>query len=618
MTIQQAIELAEKHRSVGQLREAASIYQQILSVEPNRADVLHLMGIVAYQSGQLDQAVELFNKAIAVDPRVPDFHGNLALALLAKNKWDQAVAACTNALRLRPDFPEARLNLAIALEQLGRLDEAINAYRRVLEARPDFAQAHFNLGNALHAQGQFEKAIQAYQTARGLCPNVPEIHNNLARALKDSRKLEEAIAAVRQAVALRPGYFEAWNNLASLLRDAGKVNESIDACRRAMALAPGRPEALTNLAHALKLKGQLDEAIKVYRQVAAIQPSPAVPLNNLGIAYLEKGQPDAAIAAYRDAITIQPDYALAHYNLGLTLLLKGDYEQGWQEHEWRWRTPELGLIRQQFVQPLWDGTGLAGRKILIHAEQGFGDTIQFARYIPMIRQRGGSVIMECRPGMRRLLSSLGPDTELLESGQPLPAFDVHCALMSLPMRFGTRLQSIPAEVPYLHADAALSDIWRQRLSKLEGNAKVGLVWAGRSEHSNDRNRSMPLSSLAPLAGGPGVQLISLQKGQAAAQVENARSLGMSIIDFTRDLIDFAETAALIANLDLVITVDTAAAHLAGALGKPVYLLLPFVPDWRWLLDRADSPWYPSMRIFRQPEIGDWLTPVMQIVRAMPR
>jgi len=304
-----------------------------------------------------------------------------------------------------------------------------------------------------------------------------------------------------------------------------------------------------------------------------------------------------------------------HWNLALALLVQGHFPEGWEEYEWRWKTKGLLSPRQLLPQPLWDGRPLAGRAILLHAEQGLGDTIQFIRYLPLVAQRGGRVIVECQPELQRLVQAMTPDIPVLARGQPLPDFAFQCPLLSLPKALGTTLATIPATVPYLHADAQNVQMWRDRLAGHGSALKVGLIWAGNPHHKNDRNRSVKLASLAPLAQVPGVQFYSLQKGAAAAQAKTPPP-GMDLIDRTDDLQDFADTAAMIANLDLVIAVDTSVVHLAGALAKPVWTLLPYCPDWRWLLKRQDSPWYPTMRLFRQPEIGDWDSVIQQLAAAL--
>jgi hypothetical protein len=368
-----------------------------------------------------------------------------------------------------------------------------------------------------------------------------------------------------------------------------------------------------NLAVSKQHSGNLPEAERLYRALLAHHPDMAEAHFNLGTILDATGRWHDAIAAFRQAAKLRPDLAVAHWNLGLTLLRQGDYPAGWPEWEWRWNVPDLRLNRLQCRQPQWDGAELAGKRILLYAEQGFGDTIQFARYVPLVAARGGIVTLGCPTELFNLFSRLpGVETCLPQPGTAPASFSVHASLPSLPRIFGTTLATIPQNIPYMHADPAKIERWRARMTGTN-TKKIGLVWAGRPTHRGDRERSLPLAALADLPALPGIQWFSLQKGDAAQQ---ARTAPFELTDWTNELIDFSDTAALIANLDLVISVDTSVAHLAGAMGKPVWVLLPFVPDWRWLLERGDSPWYPTMRLFRQTTSGDWQTPLAQLHKAL--
>ncbi|MGD0138150.1 MAG: tetratricopeptide repeat protein [Tepidisphaeraceae bacterium] len=549
ISIQQAFDLALQHDQAGRLQEAEQLYRQILARQPNHAQALHLLGVLAGRAGQKDVAVELIRRAIAF--------------------------------------------------------------------RPDYAEAHYNLGNALKDKGQLDEAIAAFRQAIALNPNLPEAHINVGNAWKDKGQLDEAIAAYRQAIALRPNYAEAHNNLGNALRIKGQLDESIAAYRQAIALRPNYPEAHINLGNAWNYKGQLDEAIAAYRQAIALRPNFAEALSNLGNVLKDNGQADEAVAAFLQAIALNPNLPEPHYNLSLSLLALGDFHQGWEEHEWRWKCKEFPSAARNFAQPRWDGCPLEGRSLLLHTEQGLGDAVQFIRYLPLAAQRGARIIIECQAELQRLFQTMSGNYQTVVRGQPLPAFDLHCPLLSLPWVFGTNLASIPNDVPYLHADAEDAGRWQDRLGGHCALLKVGLAWAGKPTHQNDRNRSMKLARLAPLGQLPGVHFFSLQKGTAAAEAK-APPAGMELVDWTEELKDFADTAALIANLDLVIAVDTAVVHLAGAMGKPVWTLLPFASDWRWLLDRADSPWYPTMRLFRQATPGDWDGVIRRVAAELSR
>ncbi len=371
-------------------------------------------------------------------------------------------------------------------------------------------------------------------------------------------------------------------------------------------------QAFQQARNAPKEQSQPEEAITAYHQAIALDSDLAEVHCNLGNALKDQGRLEAATEAYRQAIALAPDLADAHLNLGMALLVQGNFHSGWAEYEWRWRCKDFPSPKRDFKQPQWDGGPLEGRTLLLHAEQGAGDALQFLRYLPLVAQRGGRIIIECHETLAGLLKGQRMDHSVVAMSELGPTFDLHCPLLTLPHVFATDLASIPQDVPYLQADAAAAKVWNGRLAEHPDSVQVGLVWAGNPKHKNDRNRSVKLASLAPLADIPGVSFISLQKGAAATEAMSPPP-GMKLSDWTGELEDFAHTAALIAALDLVITVDTSVAHLAGALGKPVWVFLPFAPDWRWLLGRSDSPWYPTMRLFRQPRPARW-DPVITEVR----
>jgi Flp pilus assembly protein TadD len=518
-------------------------------------------------------------------------------------------------LARQPEHAIAIHNLGVIALQVGHYDVAMELLRRFIAVNPNDPEAHSNLGIALKNKGQLDAAIAAFRRAIALNPNLPQVHSNLGSVLKDKGQLDEAIAACRRAIALRPDYPEAHNNLGVALKDKGDFDEAIAACCRAIALRPNYAEAHYNLGNALKDKGQFDEAIAAYRQAVGLKADLAEAHSNLGNALKDKGRFDEAIASYRQAIALSPNLSEAHNNLALALLTRGDLQQGWEEYEWRWKCKEFPSPPRNFTQPQWDGRPLENRTLLLHVEQGIGDALQFIRYLPLVEQRGGRIIIECQAELQRLFQNIAGSSQVVAQGQSLPAFDLHCPLLSLPRVFGTNLANVPNIVPYLHADAEDVSRWQRRLADHPPLARVALAWAGNPTQQNDRNRSMKLEMLATLGQMPGVRFFSIQKGAAAAEAKNPPP-GMELVDWTEEMKDFADTAALIANLDLVIAVDTAVAHLAGAMGKPVWTLLSFVADWRWLLQRPDSPWYPTMRLFRQPARGDWNSAIARMVDAL--
>jgi Flp pilus assembly protein TadD len=464
------------------------------------------------------------------------------------------------------------LETAVAHQRSGRFREAEPLYRQVLSSEPKNTDALFLLGLITQSTRRFAESAELFQRATEANPKSAKYFVNLGLSLGGMGlgRTADAISALRSAVALDSNIPEAWANLGNELSNDFQYDEAMDCYQRALKLRPDFADAHCNLG-----------------------------------ALLQKTLPtlDPAIAAYEKAIAIQPDFALAHWDLGLALLLRGDYQRGLPEYEWRWRT-ETVVVPRQFPQPHWDGRDLGGKTILLHAEQGFGDTIHMARYVPLVAARGGKVIVECQAPLGRLLCSVRGATQVIAAGEPLPTFDFHCPMLTLPLVFRTTVATIPGSVPYLRADKEANQAWAKKLLPEVRRPLIGLVWAGRPENKNDRNRSMRLADFAPLAAVKNARFVNLQLGPAAEQIRRPPT-GLELLDFANDLKDFADTAALVANLDLVIAVDTAVAHLAGAIAKPVWILIPTMPDWRWMLDREDSPWYPTMRIFRQKTRGDW-------------
>ena len=483
----------------------------------------------------------------------------------------------------------------------------------------DDPAAHNQRGYALHVSGRYGEAEAAYRAALRLQADDAEAWSNLGLALQAQRRLAEAEACQQQALRIDPAYPEAHNNLGLAQYEQGRVAEAGNSFHGALRLRPDYANAMLNLGTALQSLNRLAEAEACYRDALARGARPAQVLNNLGLLLGERGRSEEAEAACREALAHAPGQADARTNLALILLLRGAFEEGWREYEARWQVGSMAGGLQRFVQPLWLGDApLHGKTILLHAEQGFGDTLQFCRYAPLVAEAGARVLLEVQPALCRLMAGLPGVDAVIPTGESLPAFDLHCPLMSLPLAFGTTTDSIPAAVPYLRADPSEVAVWRRRLETLPGR-RVGLVWGGSSRLDQphaaaiDRRRSMPMQALAPLAGVAGCSFVSLQLGPPARQPAPP---GLHLHDPTDGLRDWADTAALVQALDLVISVDTAVAHLAAALGRPVWLLNRYDTCWRWLLGRDDSPWYPTLRQFRQPAPGDWDTPVALVAQAL--
>jgi len=519
-----------------------------------------------HTAGWLAEAALLYRRVLLAEPANPDALHMTGVLAMQRDGAANGIRLIERSLAMQENG-RARYNLAVALKQAGRFDEALEQTKAAVRLAPDFPAAHYNLGIALAERREWHAAVAAYREAIRLNPSYTAAYINVGNVLVDVWEPERAVAAYRNAIALDPAYPRVYSNLGNALREHDRFAEGLVAVRRALTLDP----ALASAHH------------------------------NLGNALMEQARHADAEASYKRAIALTPDHAAAHFGLSLMQLHQGDYARGWATYEWRWRTgdsfPPPG--------PRWQGEDVAGKTVLLYAEQGFGDTLHFVRYAPMVAALGARVLLEAPEPLKRLLERTPGVERVTTHGTPPPAHDLQCPLLSLPQAFGTRLETIPADIPYLHADPALVERWQARLPE-DGTLRVGLVWAGNprrnqiSAHSIDRRRSMRLEQFAPLAGVPGVRFYSLQKGEETASQAKAPPPGMDLVDVMDAVGDFADTAALIATLDLVIGVDTSVIHLAGGLGRPVWMLSRFDACWRWLAGREDSPWYPTMRVFRQP------------------
>jgi tetratricopeptide (TPR) repeat protein len=530
----------------------------------------------------------------------------LGCRLGSEGKLAEAEACFRRALSLAPDHVEALTNLGGTLRNRGHLAEAAECFHRVLALRPRHVAALVNLGIVLSSQGDERTAIEHLRQALALEPNHAQAHNTLGVALLAQNQLAAAAASFRRALELRPDYVEALANLGNALRQQDEI-AAAEACqRRALALRPGNLEILTNLGDIFLDRGRLDEAAATYRTVLAAEPGHAGALNNLANVLRVEGRLEDAEAMFRQALAAKPEHALIHFNLAMTLLLQGKFAEGAREYEWRWRVPRDFRL-PDFPAPLWDGAPLGPDKtLLLWAEQGYGDAIQFVRYAPLLRRYAGRLVLACPQPLAPLLAGAEGIDGIVTPGDGLPPVDAYIPLLSLMQRLGTTLETIPATVPYLVPDGGRSARFAHLLGThaTAGEVKVGLVWAGDPKHRNDRHRSLTLAELHPLLDVAGVRFFSVQTGERASEIADC-ALEHRIVDLAPHLGDFADTAAALGQLDLLITVDTAAAHLAGALGRPTWMMVPANSDWRWLSGRTDTPWYPSLYLFRQKELGDW-------------
>ncbi|MBJ6801191.1 tetratricopeptide repeat protein [Geomonas propionica] len=499
------------------------------------------------------------------------------------------------------------LKRALAENRIERADELC---RELLRETPDDVDLLTLSGALARLLGQPQQALEAFSRAAALDPAQAELHNNLGVVLEDLGRLDEAEELYRKALGLKADYPEAMGNLGNALLKQGEVDVAVARFCDAIALDPGYASAYYHLGHALRAQGEWQGAAQCYRKVVELQPDHLKGWVNLGGSLLALNEFNDALAALHEALALDPESVDAHWNLALALLALGEYREGWREYQWRLKDPAGGFDPSFLGRQMWDGSPLAGRTLLVRAEQGFGDAIQFYRYAQLLARRGEKVVLECRRELLPLFAAQGDAIVLFAAGDAQPSFDTYTYLMSLPHLLGTTIDSIPPQSPPLKADAALGDHWGQKLAPATG-LKVGVVWAGSAGYKRDRYRSLAAQALAPLVSLPGVTLYNLQLGAAAEDLALLSGAG-TLVDLTAGLKDFADTAAFIEQLDLVVSVDTAVGHLAAAMGKPVHLLLPFSCDWRWLYDRPDSPWYPSVTLHRQPAPGQW-QPVVEAV-----
>lgn len=631
--LKQAITLHQN----GDLTTAKLLYENILRVQPEHPDALHLLGVIALQYRDYMQAVTLidkaisiipnnaafysnrglalqelkqieaaiasYNQAIAIDPNYADAYCNRGSALNNLNQFEQAIASYDQAIAVKPDYADAYYNRGCVLHDLGHLEAALTSYNQAITIQPKHASAYCNIGNVLKILEQPERALASYDQAISIQPDHVEAHYNRANTLSELGQLEAAIAGYDRAIAIRPDYAEAYSNRGYTLYEFNQFEAAMASCQQAITIQPHLAKAYCNLGCVQSRLNQTEEAIASYDKAIALQPDYVDSYCNRGNALQELGELDAALACYDQAIAIDPNHANAFLGKSVLLLLLGDFENGWKLYEWRWKVKKIGLVPRQFPQPLWLGEqSLDGKTILVHTEQGLGDVLQFCRYTKLVSALGARVILEVPESLIGLLSGLEGVTQLVEVGRNLPDFDYHCPLLSLPLALKTTLKNIPSAPSYLQVNAQKRALWSLRLGT-KVKLRVGLVWSGSSTHKRDHNRSLNLTSLLSYLPD-GFEYVCLQKKLRDID-KSVMAANPHILFFGNKLRDFTDTAALCELMDLVISVDTSIVHLAGALGKETWVLLPSLPDWRWLLDREDSPWYPSVRLYRQSVRYDW-------------
>ena len=592
------------------LNEAVVSYEVALRNWPNYSEAHFNLGNALYELGQIDASIESYNKALSLGQPYARAFNNRGRALQRVGNFEDAVASYDQAIRIAPDYCEAHNNRGTALQRLGHLDDSVACYDTAINIRPDFFDAHYNRGTALQDLARFSAAIESYDRAIALMPQHASAHNNRGTALHSIGLLNEAIASYERAIAIRPDHADAHFNRANALLELNRPDEALLGYDTAIGFRPHYSVAHNNRGNALQCLNRFEAAIASYDAAICTNENYFDAYSNRGTALQELRLHDAAIESFDKAIRINPDYAEAYWNKSLALLLSGDYETGWKLYEWRWKRSADTSRPRRFIKPQWDGNDpLRNKTILLHSEQGLGDTIQFCRYGKLLSEQGATVIAEVPFPLVRLLAGLEGISTAIPYGSTLPTYDFHCPFLSLPLAFRTRINSIPSAGGYISVNKTTLAAWDKRLGPKTG-LRVGLAWSGSEAHSNDKNRSFSLSSWLPFLP-PQFDYVSLQK--QVRDIDIPALASANIRHYGQEIDDLMDTAALCELVDIVISVDTCVAHLSGALNKTVWILLPYSPDWRWLLERSDSPWYRSASLYRQSSDRDW-RPVLERIQ----
>jgi len=607
--IQRALALQQS----GKLNEAKAQYKKLLKLYPKHTQLLTGLGTIALQQGDTAEGIQLLEKCLSYDTNHVLALGNLAIGYTALNRFGEAVELCNRAIALNPNYAGAHVNRGNALKALRRFDEAVLSYEKAITLNSDNANNYFNLGSVLKELKRYREAAVSFQQVIALNPNDIEAHEHCAVILQELKEYNDSFSHYTHAIRLNKNNAENYYGRGLVNLELGKLEEARTDFEHAVRLNPNNADAHLNLGVAYHKLGRLDEALRENSLAIELNPTFIGAYNNRGLLFVDMRRFDEASADYDQAIVINPEANEAYWNKSILSLLKADFKQGWLLYESRWKTT-LKDSKRIFIQPLWLGEqSIKGKTLLIYPEQGLGDFIQFCRYVPMIEALGAKVILETPRALTTLISTLNGRFTMVEQGKSLPDFDYHCPIMSLPLAFKTTVTDIPARIPYLHADEIKQKEWQKKLGA-KTKLNVGLVWSGSTVHKNDHHRSIPFEMLKPLFSLP-IEFHVLQKEIREGDIDTLSEFDQ-IKTYPTDLNDFSDTAALIQNMDLVISVDTSVAHLVGAMGKTCWILLPYSPDFRWMIDGNESPWYPSVSLFRQPAYKDWQNVISQVKRGL--
>lgn len=567
------------------------------------------LALRCFETGDLNSSELMLKEILSIDSRCVGALILSAIQAALQNRLEEAERILRRVLTIDKKNYDAHFNLGKVLADQGKTIEAIRSYRQATALIPGSDAAWLNLGESLMRQQSFEQAIEAFDNSIKLNSSSAEAYSNKSICLRRLKAFDEAFECVKIAIDIKPSMAAAWLNFGNIYHDLRQHEFALQCYQKAIELESSNPIGWSNAGNELGALNRFEEALHFYEKALSIDQTHISAWSNRGNTLDCLRRHDEAIASFERALSLNPEFPDVHWNLALTLLRLGKFERGWSEYEWRWRYDGFCSPSRNFKQPLWLGAEkIDGKSLLIHSEQGLGDTIHFSRYVSHLKLMGARVILEVQPELSTLMDQLPGVDSIVPRGSSHPKFDYHCPLMSVP--YALKAWDNKTTVPYLHVNRTKSDHWRSLMNMLTTKPKVGLVWCGNPEHKNDHNRSIKLSMLEPLLEND-ICWINLQKGilETDREILNIRG----VHDFMSNVVDFSDTAAIIDNLDLVITVDTSVAHLAGAIGKPVWVLIPFIPDFRWMWDVKETHWYPHMRLFRQHKPGDWTTPIGSII-----
>lgn len=598
----------------GHIEEAIRVLAKSLKIAPDQADVLNNLGNAYKDWHRLDEALDYYDQAIAVNPFHADAYFNRGLVLDSLNRLDEALASYDRSIELDSENLDVHFNRGITLQGLNRLDDALNSYQRVITLDPDYVYAYVNQGIVLRELNQLDQALVSYNHAISLYQNDDAIYCNQGNVLLDLNRLDEALASYEYAIYLNSKNLNAHYNRGIVLNRLNRFDAAIMSYDNALLIDPNYVDAYINRGIVLQNLQRLEDALACYDIAINIDQNHEGAYYNRGIVLQLLNRVDEALSSFNRVININPDNINANWGKSLIKLLMGDYIDGWRLYEWRWLKNPLIRNNRQYSQPLWLGEQLlTGKTLFIYPEQGLGDYIQFCRYAILVKQWGAKLVLEVPSALRSVISTLCDQAVLVEAGQALPDFDYHCPIMSLPLAFNTTVETIPSPIPYLRIDQKKKAEWQQRLGE-NTKFRVGLVWSGSQAHISDSQRSFNVKTFLPLLELP-IEFHCLQKEIRTEDREFLATIG-TIKTHHEYLNDFSDTAVLIELMDLVLSVDTSVAHLAGALAKNVWILLQYAPDYRWMLNREDSPWYPTATLLRQPAIGDWDSVIIEIKKRL--